>query len=121
MASLFFLAVRFPETLRPQDTKDLDIAACNPLRFLSLFRRGGSMAATAGTIALQSFGDYPNLLDFNFVYLKSVLGYGQREVGNFATAVGVTQILGGEATKKLIEFAGQSRATLLCNASWVAF
>lgn len=119
VASMLYLMVGFTETLTDEHRKPFEIAACNPLRFVKLFTHGPKIAAMAGTIALQSFGDYPNIYDFNFLYLKSVFGYGQQQVGQFATAVGVSQILGGEATGAVIKKVGQTRATLIGNLSWV--
>jgi len=118
VGSLLWVSAKFPETLTEEGKKEFDLAACSPLRFLKLFR-GRTMSAVAATIGLQSFGDYPNIYDFNFLYMKSVLGYGQGEVGSFATAVGVTQILGGEATRAVIKASGQRTATVVSNALWV--
>jgi len=117
--SVLWLIIKFPETLTEKDKHQFDILACSPIRFLKLFQ-GRILGSLATTTALQSCGDYPNVYDFNFLYLKSVFGYGQTEVGSFATAVGVTQILGGEAMGLVIKATGQKFAVLASNVAYAA-
>eukprot|EP00415_Alexandrium_ostenfeldii_P002390 UN2390 len=76
-------------------------------------------AMLSATTGLQSFGDYANVYDINFLYMKTVMGYGQAEVGNFATAVGITQIAGGVSMGKFIRGFGQKGATLYANLLWI--
>mmetsp|Transcript_50473 Transcript_50473/g.156217 ORF Transcript_50473/g.156217 Transcript_50473/m.156217 type:complete len:499 (+) Transcript_50473:122-1618(+) len=118
LATGIWLACKFPETLTDDRKKEFNLAACSPLRFLKLFQ-GKMTSRLAATIGLQSFGDYVNIYDINFLYMKTVLGYGQAEVGNFATAVGVTQIVNGELMRRMIRGVGQKTATLASNLVWI--
>lgn len=117
LVTWFQILSTFTETLTVDGKKDFDFAACSPLRFLKLFQNK-VMGVLATTIGLQSFGDYVNIYDINFLYLKTQLGYGQSEVGNFATAVGISQILGGDTMTRIIRNFGQRSATLFSNISW---
>lgn len=118
-ATWLWVMTQIPETLTANGRKNFSLEACSPLRFLTLFQRGRVMSALAAAIGLQSFGDYVNIYDINFLYMKSVLGYGQAEVGNFATAVGLSQIGGGKAMEKMLTIAGQKSATLAANIMWI--
>merc|ERR1740117_1589956 len=106
-----------PETLADSNKKKFKPSDINPVAFLKLFkdRTLGWLAVTTG---LQSFGDYVNIYDINNLFMIKVLGYDQGKIGNFATTVGVTQILGGMATKKVIKSAGLRQATTFANALW---
>eukprot|EP00421_Protoceratium_reticulatum_P050941 CAMPEP_0168455404 /NCGR_PEP_ID=MMETSP0228-20121227/50732_1 /TAXON_ID=133427 /ORGANISM="Protoceratium reticulatum, Strain CCCM 535 (=CCMP 1889)" /LENGTH=495 /DNA_ID=CAMNT_0008470247 /DNA_START=83 /DNA_END=1570 /DNA_ORIENTATION=- len=117
LVTLAWLAMRLPETLMDKKRKEFELSACSPLRFLKLFRQKMT-ARLAATIGMQSFGDYLNIYDINFLYMKTVMGYGQAEVGNFATAVGVSQIASGVIMQKLLRSSGQKVATLAGNAIW---
>jgi len=118
-ATYAWISQKLPETLADENRKPFDLLACSPLRFLKLFRQ--KMTATlAATIGLQSFGDYLNIYDINFLYLKSVLGYGTEQVGHFASLVGVSQIANGQMMKSMSAVAGRKGATAISNAMYAA-
>eukprot|EP00405_Crypthecodinium_cohnii_P021280 CAMPEP_0206470366 /NCGR_PEP_ID=MMETSP0324_2-20121206/30886_1 /ASSEMBLY_ACC=CAM_ASM_000836 /TAXON_ID=2866 /ORGANISM="Crypthecodinium cohnii, Strain Seligo" /LENGTH=413 /DNA_ID=CAMNT_0053944409 /DNA_START=108 /DNA_END=1349 /DNA_ORIENTATION=+ len=117
VATFAWIWKTFPETLKPENRKEFDITACSPLRFLNLFK-DKTTAALATTIGLQSFGDTFNVNDINFLYLKSVLGYGQSQVGTFSTAMGFSQIVNARLMKQMSQALGGAKATLLSNISW---
>lgn len=107
-----------PETLKDDQKKKFKASDINPVAFLKLFKDKtlGWLAITTG---LQSFGDYVNIYDINNLFMIKVLGYDQGKIGNFATTVGVTQILGGRATKKIIEKTDLKTNTILANSLWI--
>merc|ERR1712137_1537628 len=72
-----------------------------------------------GTTLLQSWGDYVNIYDINNLFMIKVLGYGQAEIGRFATMVGITQIFGGKVMGKMIANLGLKSATLASNSTWI--
>jgi len=117
VASMLYVLGTVPETLSPDDRKSFNIAACSPLRFLKLFQ-GRVMSTLAVTVGLQSFGDYLNVYDINFLFLKTVFDVGQTEVGRYASAVGVTQFISGNAMGRAISLFGLKTATLGANAMW---
>merc|ERR1711879_646346 len=67
----------------------------------------------------QSFGDYVNIYDINNLFMIKVLNYGPSQIGNFATAVGVTQILGGKTSAEIIRRTGLKFSTGLSNFMWI--
>lgn len=118
IATCVWTWTNFSETLRRENVKEFSIVACSPLRFVELFR-GKVMSSLAGIVGLQSCGDYINFLDVSFLNLKSNLGYGPSELSNFATAIGVSQIVGGKAMEILLKVAGQRSATFVSNTMWM--
>lgn len=108
----------FTETLSLADRRSFDIAACSPLRFLKLFQSGSLVATLSTVLGLQSFGDYANIYDINFLYMKTVMGYGPVEVGKFATCVGLSQIVGGIVNKEVFQRLGSKAGSLVSNLSW---
>lgn len=118
IATMFWILHKIPETLTDEKRKEFDLAACSPLRFLKLFQ-GKTTSVLAATIGLQSFGDYVNIYDINFLYLKTVFGYGQAQVGTFATAVGLSQIVNGQVMRALIKQLGLTKSTLVSNMMWI--
>merc|ERR1712039_246259 len=94
-----------------------DPSAINPFSFVKLFTQ--AMAKLSSVLGLGSFGEYANIYDINFLFMKTVMGYGQNEVGLFATGFGVTQIGGGVVGKKMIEKLGQEGCTKLGNAAYI--
>jgi len=70
------------------------------------------------TVGLQSFGDYFNIYDINFLYLKTVFDVGVSEIGRYASCVGITQFFCGYFMPVAIGKYGQKRATLMANAMW---
>jgi predicted MFS family arabinose efflux permease len=114
----FMYMNQIPETLSDSKRKKFHASDINPVAFLKLFKQQtlGWLAVCTG---LQSFGDYVNIYDINNLFMIKVLGYDQGKIGNFATTVGVTQILGGKITKRIIESFGLRKSTLFSNALWV--
>lgn len=104
----------FEETLDLDKRKEFDLFASNPLSFLRLFRNK-TMSTLALSVGCGSMAEYGNIYDINFLFLKTVLGYGQEEVGRFAAFFGLTQILGGRLTKQIIGSLGQQAYTLIGN------
>ena len=86
LATAACIAFTFEETLEKKNRKEFDIRAANPFSFLKLFSTP-KMATLMASGGLNSFGEYANIYDINFLYLKTVLGYGQNEVGMFATGM----------------------------------
>lgn len=109
---------QYTETLSKEKRKEFKISDINPVAFLKLFRTK-TLGWLATTQALQSFGDYVNIYDINNLFMIKVLGYGQSQIGNFATTVGCTQIAGGQFTGGLIKKVGLKPATLISNLSWI--
>merc|ERR1740117_1848914 len=107
-----------PETLADSNKKKFKPSDINPVAFLKLFkdRTLGWLAVATG---LQSFGDYVNIYDINNLFMIKVLGYDQGKIGNFATTVGVTQILGGKITGTLVKSIGLKNTQVFSNAMWV--
>lgn len=114
----FLAATRYPETLAEKDKKEFDIFASNPLSFLRLLKNI-TMTKLVACVGCNSFAEYANIYDVNFLFLKSVLNYGQREVGLFATGYGVTQIGGGLLGGALIKKLGLSAYTKLGHAAYI--
>lgn len=109
----------FEETLPADKVKEFDITAINPFSFVKLFSTR-AMAQLSSTVAFGSFAEYANIYDINFLFMKSVMGYGQEEVGKFAAGFGVTQIGGGIMGKSLIAKLGTRTHTLLSNMAYIA-
>jgi len=105
------------ETLTDDRKKKFNASDINPVAFLKLFKDKtlGWLAVTTG---LQSFGDYVNIYDINNLFMIKVLGYDQGKIGNFATTVGVTQILGGKITGTLVKSIGLKNSQVFSNALW---
>uniref|UniRef100_A0A7S1PSU0 Major facilitator superfamily (MFS) profile domain-containing protein n=1 Tax=Alexandrium catenella TaxID=2925 RepID=A0A7S1PSU0_ALECA len=117
VASMLYVLGTVPETLSPDDRKSFNLAACSPLRFLKLFQNR-VMSTLAVTVGLQGFGDYLNVYDINYLFLKTVFDAGQTEIGRYASAVGVTQFISGNVMGHAIKVMGQKAATLGANAMW---
>lgn len=109
----------FEETLPMEKRKEFDPSAINPFSFVKLFHNN-AMSSLMATIGFGSMGEYANIYDINFLYLKTALGYGQDEVGKFASGFGVTQILNGQIAKPLISQLGQETWTMIGNAAYIA-
>eukprot|EP00931_Biecheleriopsis_adriatica_P117212 TRINITY_DN92750_c0_g1_i1.p1 TRINITY_DN92750_c0_g1~~TRINITY_DN92750_c0_g1_i1.p1 ORF type:complete len:434 (+),score=64.13 TRINITY_DN92750_c0_g1_i1:78-1379(+) len=119
VATMVYAFGALPETLKLEDRrKELSLAACSPLRFLKLFQ-DRMLSTLAVAIGLQSFGDYLNLYDINYLYLKTVFDVGQTEVGRYASACGVSQVISGLTMSRSIRSAGQKGATAFANAMWI--
>lgn len=106
------------ETLSEDARKKFKLSDVNPVAFVKLFK-DKTLSMLAVCTGLQSFGDYVNIYDINNLFMIKVLGYDQGKIGNFATMVGVTQILGGDVAKKTIAKLGLKKATLFANAMWM--
>jgi len=118
MATFFYVNTMFSETLAVSNRIKFKLSDVNPLAFLKLFKTK-TLGWLVSTTAMQSFGDYVNMYDINNLFMIKVLGYGQSQIGNFATMVGVTQIGGGKATSRIINSIGLKSATLFSNMMWV--
>lgn len=77
------------------------------------------MSKLAIVTILQSFGDYFNIYDINNLFMIKNLGFGQPEIGKFATTVGLTQIAGGQISKEVTRTQGLDRAALFANTMWI--
>lgn len=117
VVSLLWTAINVPETLALKDRKKFNVAACVPWRFLKLFQ-GRTLSTLAVTIGMQSFGDYLNVYDINYLFLKSVFNVGPTEIGQYASACGITQFFSGSVMSNAIKTMGQQTATLGANAMW---
>lgn len=114
-----FIVTNFEETLPEQERKEFDITAINPFSFVKLFQTS-PMRTLSATIGLSSFAEYANIYDINFLFLKTVMGWGQEQVGKFAASFGVTQILGGLFSKKIIESVGLDKYSKMAFAAYIA-
>jgi len=118
LITMLFAQTTLPETLQLADRKkEFVLAACSPLRFLKLFK-GKATSTLSIAVALQSFGDYLNLYDINFLFLKTGFNAGPPEIAKYASAVGVTNFASGFTMTHAIKTIGQQRATLLANSMW---
>jgi len=117
VATLVYVNTALQETLPDENKKMFKFSDINPVLFLKLFKTKclGQLTVTA---ALQSFGDYVNIYDINNLYMIKVLGYGQSQIGNFATTVGASQIIGGKACAALIKSTSLKTTTLISNLMW---
>jgi len=119
LGTFLWVSTQVNETLPVDDRKrEVVLSDVNPVAFLKLFRERVLSWLTV-TKALQSFGDYVNMYDINNLFMISVLGYGQSQIGNFATTVGFTQILGGRVTGAVIKATSLKTATLFSNLMWI--
>lgn len=118
VATWFYVFFNFTETLPVANRKQFKLSDVNPVAFLKLFKTH-TLKWLVSTTALQSFGDYVNIYDINNLFMMKVLNYGPSEIGNFATTVGVSQILGGKVTSNLIKQIGLKQTALLSNAMWI--
>eukprot|EP00440_Ansanella_granifera_P044926 gb/GFBE01048689.1/.p1 GENE.gb/GFBE01048689.1/~~gb/GFBE01048689.1/.p1 ORF type:complete len:339 (+),score=39.82 gb/GFBE01048689.1/:1-1017(+) len=119
LVTLFYASRSIPETLKAEDRrKEFSLAACSPLRFVKLFQ-DRMLSMLAVTVGLQSFGDYLNLYDINYLYLKTVFDVGQTEIGRYASACGVSQLISGLTMSRAIHTVGQKGATAFANAMWL--
>lgn len=109
---------KFKETLPEANRKKFKLSDVNPVACLKLFKTK-TLSLLTCTAALQSFGDYVNIYDINNLFMIKVLGYGQSQIGNFATTVGLTQIAGGIANSKMIKTFGLKSTTLMSNLIWI--
>lgn len=108
----------FTETLEPEKRKKFKLADINPVAFMKLLKTPRLQWLTL-TKSLQSFGDYVNVYDINNLFMMKVLGYGQSQIGNFATAVGLSQIAGGAVSARMIKAMGLNSSTLTMNLLWI--
>jgi len=113
-----YVAKNFEETLPENERKEFDPTSITPFSFVKLFQTK-AMATLAATIGLSSFGEYSNIYDINFLFMKTVMGWGQQQVGLFAAAFGASQILGGRVSKAVIESAGQETYSKLGFAAYI--
>jgi len=118
LAAMALAMTAVPETLPvEQRKKEFNLAACSPLRFLKLFH-GRVLSTLTATVGLQSFGDYLNVYDINYLFLKTVFDVGQTEIGRYASACGVALFTAGPIMTRAISTAGQKTATLGANVMW---
>jgi len=108
----------YEETLPVENRKEFEISAANPFSFVKLFSTK-PMAQLCTTLGFSSFAEYPNIYDINFLFMNTVMGYGQREFGLFGAGFGVTQILGGIFGKQIITSLGLKSSTLLGNLAYI--
>jgi len=113
----FYVQTLMEETLTEDRKKAFKWSDINPLLFLKLYNKK-TLAWLSSSSALASFGDYVNVYDINNLFMIKVLGYGQSQIGTFATLVGVTQILGGQISSKLIKATSLKLATVFGNIWW---
>eukprot|EP00929_Paragymnodinium_shiwhaense_P070610 TRINITY_DN35758_c0_g1_i1.p1 TRINITY_DN35758_c0_g1~~TRINITY_DN35758_c0_g1_i1.p1 ORF type:complete len:427 (+),score=100.76 TRINITY_DN35758_c0_g1_i1:61-1341(+) len=118
VATFFWVLTQFTETLPESGRKKFKFADINPVAFLKLFKTH-TLKWLVSTTALQSFGDYVNMYDINNLFMMKVLQYGPSQIGNFATTVGLTQIVGGKVSAQLIKALGLKKATLISNMLWI--
>lgn len=117
-ATAAYVHTQVGETLSEDKRKEFDIKAVNPVSFLQLFKTK-EMSTLCTTIGFASFAEYANIYDINFLYLKTVMDWGQEQVGRFAAAYGVTQILGGMVSAKLMKDPGMETYTKIANAAYI--
>eukprot|EP00413_Alexandrium_margalefii_P026032 CAMPEP_0204567334 /NCGR_PEP_ID=MMETSP0661-20131031/36543_1 /ASSEMBLY_ACC=CAM_ASM_000606 /TAXON_ID=109239 /ORGANISM="Alexandrium margalefi, Strain AMGDE01CS-322" /LENGTH=428 /DNA_ID=CAMNT_0051575241 /DNA_START=36 /DNA_END=1322 /DNA_ORIENTATION=+ len=117
VAATLYVSSSLEETLPQEGRKNFKFSDVNPFAFVKLFQTGMLSKLTI-TGALQSFGDYVNIYDINNLFMIKVLGYGQAQIGNFATTVGVSQILGGMGSAMVIKSIGLKTTTLFSNIMW---
>jgi len=118
VATSLYVYSNVDETLPVEGRKPFNPGDINPVAFLKLFKER-TLGWLTITGALQSFGDYVNIYDINNLFMIKVLGYGQAEIGTFATTVGVTQILGGASSSKIIKATSLKTATTFSNFRWI--
>jgi predicted MFS family arabinose efflux permease len=114
----FYVNAKFTETLPESNRKKFKLSDVNPVACLKLFKTK-TLSLLTCTAALQSFGDYVNIYDINNLFMIKVLGYGQSQIGNFATTVGLTQIMGGKLNGQMIKNIGLKPTTLISNLMWI--
>jgi len=117
-ATAAYVHTQVGETLAEDKRKEFDIKAINPVSFLQLFKTK-EMSTLCTTIGLSSFAEYANIYDINFLYLKTVMDWGQEQVGRFAAIYGVTQILGGRLSSELMKKPGIETYTKMANAAYI--
>lgn len=113
-----YVNAKFTETLTESKKKKFKFSDINPVAFLKLFKTE-TLKWLVTTKSLQSFGDYVNVYDINNLFMIKVLGYGQSQIGNFATTVGLSQIAGGAVSARMIKKLGLKPSTLVMNMSWI--
>lgn len=106
------------ESLPESQRKPFDIAAVSPFSFVKLFKTQ-AMTTLSGVLALSSFAEYSNISDLNFLYMKTVMNWGQQQIGRFAALFGVTQMAGGILSNKIMKAIGQDTYTKLGFASYM--
>jgi MFS family permease len=118
VASMLFVQSHIDETLPVDKRRSFAMSDINPVAFLKLFqeRTLGWLTISGG---LQSFGDYVNIYDINNLFMIKVLQYEPPQIGNFATTVGLTQILGGKASAEIIKKTSLKTSCLFSNLMWV--
>ena len=122
IASMLALAIltQMPETLPTALRRQMDWAACNPLRFVKLFRRSWTMALLTVARGLQDAPEFISIYDINFAFLNSAIGWAPRQVGIFTSCYGASQVLSGRLASYLLPALGGRRFTALANLSMVA-
>jgi len=118
LATLFFVGSLTSETLTNEARKKFNYADINPVAFLKLFKDRTTALLTC-TMTLQSSGDYVNVYDINNLFMIKVLGYGQPQIGKFATTVGLTQIAGGIISGRIIKGTSLKFSTAFSNFMWI--
>eukprot|EP00929_Paragymnodinium_shiwhaense_P121118 TRINITY_DN93248_c0_g1_i1.p1 TRINITY_DN93248_c0_g1~~TRINITY_DN93248_c0_g1_i1.p1 ORF type:complete len:493 (+),score=81.65 TRINITY_DN93248_c0_g1_i1:115-1593(+) len=118
--TFWWIARNYTETLDAEHRKQLNFTKYRPLTFVQLFRRGRELVVLSIVMGLQSLGDLMNIYDINYLYMNSAMGYSETGVGNFAAAVGLSQIAGGKVMAETVRALGQKTATRLSSAMWAA-
>jgi DHA1 family tetracycline resistance protein-like MFS transporter len=113
-----YVKAKFTETLEDDRKKKFKFSDINPVAFLKLFKTK-TLAWLVSAKALQSFGDYVNVYDINNLFMMTVLGYDQPQIGNFATTVGVSQIASGYVSSRMIKQVGLVKSTVTMNLMWI--
>lgn len=124
-ATSAYVHLKLPETLSQANRKDFKFEHIDPVKFLKLFQNK-TLAWLAVATALQSFGDWVNILDLNNLFLIKILNYGPQELGHFATAWGLSTVAGGKVTllslKGLhkLNYSALKVSTFFSNSMWTA-
>jgi hypothetical protein len=90
MAGRVSSAAESQEKDRKKGTPDY-LAMLNPFKFLRLFS-SSTMGTLCVVLGLQDTGNFANIYDMQNVFFYKSLNAKPSEVGNFATALGVTQV-----------------------------
>eukprot|EP00441_Pelagodinium_beii_P033075 CAMPEP_0197639070 /NCGR_PEP_ID=MMETSP1338-20131121/13806_1 /TAXON_ID=43686 ORGANISM="Pelagodinium beii, Strain RCC1491" /NCGR_SAMPLE_ID=MMETSP1338 /ASSEMBLY_ACC=CAM_ASM_000754 /LENGTH=300 /DNA_ID=CAMNT_0043211745 /DNA_START=90 /DNA_END=992 /DNA_ORIENTATION=- len=118
VATSLYVNTLLEETLTEDRRKKFQLSDINPVLFLKLYKKK-TLGYLASSSALASFGDYVNVYDINNLFMIKVLGYGQSQIGTFATLVGVSQILGGQISSRIMKATSLKVSALLGNFWWL--
>jgi DHA1 family tetracycline resistance protein-like MFS transporter len=112
------ILTQLPETLPKHLRRAMDWAACNPLRFLKLFK---NRTMTLLTLArgLQDAPEFISIYDINFVFLNSAVGWAPSQVGIFTSCYGATQLLSGRLAAYTLPALGGRKFTTVSHASMI--